>query len=73
MSPNSPAPLNTYDALVTAFLEFLTVAIHLILYERDVYPRQSFLSARKYDYPVQQNRHPKVCQWITDAVASTLR
>lgn len=62
--------LDTYQALVSTFSEFLTVAIHTILYERDIYPRTSFLKARKYNYPVRQNRHPKVCKWIQDAVAA---
>lgn len=62
--------LDTYHAVVLAFSDFLTVAIHTILYERDIYPRTSFLSARKYNLPVKQSRHPKVCQWIQDAVAA---
>ena len=62
--------LDTYQAVVSAFSEFLIVAIHTILYERDIYPRTSFLSAKKYNYPVKQSRHPKVCQWIQDAVAA---
>ena len=62
--------LDTYHAVVLAFSDFLTVAIHTILYERDIYPRTSFLSARKYNYPVKQSRHPKVCKWIQDAVAA---
>lgn len=72
MAFSSPrnAVLDSYQAVVSAFCEFLTVAVHTILYERDIYPRTSFLSARKYDYPVRQNRHPKVCQWIQNAVAA---
>ncbi|KAI9883592.1 MAG: hypothetical protein M1823_004645 [Watsoniomyces obsoletus] len=66
----SAPPLNTYASLVSTFGSFLTVAIHTILYERDIYPRFTFLSARKYNYPVRQNRHPKVCAWINDAVAA---
>lgn len=62
--------LDTYHAVVLAFSDFLTVSIHTILYERDIYPRTSFLKARKYNYPVRQSRHPKVCQWIQDAVAA---
>ncbi|KAL9000095.1 MAG: hypothetical protein Q9169_001170 [Polycauliona sp. 2 TL-2023] len=62
--------LNSYHAVVLAFSDFLTVAIHTILYERDIYPRPSFLAARKFNCPVQQSRHPKVCQWIQDAVAA---
>ena len=62
--------LDTYQALVSTFSEFLTVAVHTILYERNIYPRTSFLKARKYNYPVRQNRHPKVCKWIQDAVTA---
>ncbi|MCJ1256887.1 hypothetical protein MMC24_004712 [Lignoscripta atroalba] len=62
--------LDTYQAVVSAYSEFLTVAIHTILYERNIYPRTSFISARKYNFPVRQNRHPKVCKWIQDAVSA---
>ncbi|MCJ1299821.1 hypothetical protein MMC08_002615 [Hypocenomyce scalaris] len=62
--------LDTYAALVSTFGDFLTVAIHTILYERNIYPQTSFLTARKYNYPVRQSRHPKVCRWIQDAVAA---
>lgn len=68
-SPDDPI-LDTYHAVVLAFSDFLTVSIHTILYERDIYPQTSFLKARKYNYPVRQSRHPKVCQWIQDAVAA---
>lgn len=64
----SEAP--TFRALITAFLDFLTVAIHTILYERKIYPQTSFLSARKYNFAVRQNRHPKVWEWINDAIAA---
>jgi mitotic spindle assembly checkpoint protein MAD2B len=65
-----PPLLNTYAALVTTFTSLLTVSIHTILYERSIYPRTTFLSTRKYNYPVRQSRHPKVCAWINDAVAA---
>jgi mitotic spindle assembly checkpoint protein MAD2B len=64
MSTQSP----TYRRLVAAWSDFLTVAIHTYLYERALYPRTSFISARKYNFAVRQNRHPKVCEWINDAV-----
>ncbi|GAM85353.1 hypothetical protein ANO11243_033600 [Dothideomycetidae sp. 11243] len=60
----------TFTDLVQSFTTFLTVAIHTILYERHIYPATSFLSARKYNYAVRQSRHPRVCEWITDAVAA---
>lgn len=59
----------SFADLVRSFTTFLTVAIHTILYERHIYPATSFLSARKYNYAVRQNRHPRVCEWVTDAVA----
>ncbi|KAK4889328.1 hypothetical protein LTR27_011865 [Elasticomyces elasticus] len=61
---------STYRTLITHFADFLTVAIHTILYERSIYPKTSFLSARKYNYAVRQSRHPKVCEWINDTVGA---
>ncbi|KAF7187555.1 DNA polymerase zeta processivity subunit [Pseudocercospora fuligena] len=58
----------TYRIFVTAFTDFLAVAIHTILYERKIYPETAFISAKKYNFPVRQNRHPKVCEWINDAI-----
>lgn len=60
----------TFRHYITSFTDFLTVAIHTILYERAIYPQTSFLSAQKYNLPVRQSRHPKVCEWINDAVAA---
>ena len=70
--PNMPTPssINSYAALISVFCDFLTVATHTILFERNIYPPDSFLSARKYNYAVRQSRHPKVCQWVTDAIAA---
>jgi mitotic spindle assembly checkpoint protein MAD2B len=65
MPPTTP---QTFISLVAHFLDFLTVAIHTILYERQIYPHESFISARKYNYPVRQSRHPEVCEWINDAI-----
>ena len=61
---------STFRLFITSFTDFLTVAVHTILYERAIYPQTSFLSARKYNLPVRQSRHPKVCEWINDAVAA---
>jgi mitotic spindle assembly checkpoint protein MAD2B len=60
----------TFRLLITSFTDFLTAAIHTVLYERQIYPQTSFLSARKYNFPVRQSRHPKVCEWVNDAVAA---
>lgn len=61
---------NTFAALTSNFGDFLTVAIHTILYERHIYPLDTFITAKKWNYPVRQSRHPKVCKWINDAVAA---
>ena len=63
-----PAP--TFRSLIVAFTDFLTVATHTILYERAVYPQTSFLSAKKYNHIARQSRHPRVCDWINDAITS---
>ncbi|TPX14154.1 uncharacterized protein E0L32_000548 [Thyridium curvatum] len=68
-SSSSPSlPLLAAHALLTTFNSFLTASIHTILYYRNVYPKRTFLSARAYSLPVHQNRHPKVCAWVRDAV-----
>ncbi|KAI0132652.1 HORMA domain-containing protein [Xylariales sp. AK1849] len=54
--------------VLVSFTHFLTVAIHNILYYRHLYPSSTFLTARAYNLPVHQSRHPKVCTWIRDAV-----
>ncbi|AEO60842.1 hypothetical protein MYCTH_2068800 [Thermothelomyces thermophilus ATCC 42464] len=72
--PNAPGhegnslPLDHSHILLTSFNSFLTVAIHNILYYRNIYPATTFLSTKAYNLPVHQNRHPKVCAWIRDAV-----
>ena len=61
---------DTFASLVNSFSEFLLVAIHTIIYEREIYPANLFLTARKYNHPVKQARHPRVCRWILDAVTA---
>lgn len=71
MPPSAQPPTpQTFAALVRAFTSFLTVSIHTILYQRSLYPRTSFLTARAYNTPVHQSRHPAVCTWIADVVAA---
>lgn len=62
--------LSTYQSLIKTFTSFLTVSIHTILYERELYPASTFISTRAYNFPVRQNRHPKVCRWVNDAVSA---
>ena len=64
-------PLHQANPLLTHFTTFLTATIHTILYHRALYPPETFLTTRSHNLPVHQSRHPALCTWITDAVAST--
>lgn len=67
-NPNS----QTYAHLLESLTSFLIISIHSILYTRSLYPLETFLLARAYNYPVYQSRHPRVCQWVNEAVASVV-
>lgn len=74
-----PLPPQTIDVPITeartlfnSFSSFLTVAIHTILYYRGIYPKETFLSAKAFNLPVHQSRHPKVCSWINDAIDAVM-
>ena len=60
----------TFRTFLKNFTDFFTVAIHTILYERELYPERSFLIARKYNLAVRQSRHPKVCEWVNDSTTA---
>lgn len=65
-------PIADARTLFSCFTSFLTVSIHTILYYRSIYPRETFLSAKAFNLPVHQSRHPKICSWITDAVDAVM-
>lgn len=44
------------------------VAIHTILYVRQIYPPDLFVRRKKYDIPVFQSRHPALNEYISGAV-----
>jgi len=44
------------------------VAIHTILYVRQVYPAEIFVRRKKYETPVFQSRHPALNDYISGAV-----
>lgn len=44
------------------------VAIHAILYVRQIYPPDLFVRRRKYDMPVFQSRHPALNEYISGAI-----
>ncbi|KAF9480059.1 DNA-binding protein [Pholiota conissans] len=58
----------TFNQTVFAITEFIEVAIHTILYVRQVYPAEIFVRRKKYDTPVFQSRHPSLNQYVSGAV-----
>jgi mitotic spindle assembly checkpoint protein MAD2B len=68
--PPAPPQLKNQHSLLCALTDFLTVALHTILFVRNLYPASTFITTRKYNLPVHQNRHPAVCAWINNAVSS---
>lgn len=58
----------SYNETARAILEFIEVAIHNILYVRQVYPVEVFTRRKKYDVPVWRSRHPELNEYISGAV-----
>ena len=46
----------------------MEIAIHTILYVRQIYPADLFVRRKKYDTPVFQSRHPGLNEYISGAV-----
>ncbi|ODQ71619.1 hypothetical protein LIPSTDRAFT_327139 [Lipomyces starkeyi NRRL Y-11557] len=65
-------PSWTFAEVLSAFADFLIVSIHTILYEREIYPHETFMLARKYNFPVRQSRHPQVCDWVRNAIGACM-
>jgi len=53
---------------VRGIAEFIEVAVHTILYVRQIYPADLFIRRKKYDTPVFQSRHPALNEYISGAV-----
>ncbi|THH19063.1 hypothetical protein EW146_g2038 [Bondarzewia mesenterica] len=53
---------------VRGITEFIEVAIHTILYVRQIYPADLFVRRKKYDTPVFQSRHPGLNEYISGAI-----
>ncbi|KAF5312982.1 hypothetical protein D9619_002956 [Psilocybe cf. subviscida] len=58
----------TYNQTVHAITEFIEVAIHTILYVRQIYPAEIFVRRKKFETPVFQSRHPSLNDYISGAV-----
>ncbi|GCB70167.1 hypothetical protein scyTo_0005621 [Scyliorhinus torazame] len=60
--------LNFGQVVADVLCEFLEVAIHMILYVREVYPIGIFQKRKKYNVPVQMSCHPELNQYIQDTL-----
>ncbi|KAI0052526.1 DNA-binding protein [Auriscalpium vulgare] len=58
----------TFNQTVHGITEFIEVAIHTILYVRQIYPADLFIRRKKYETPVFQSRHPGLNEYISGAV-----
>jgi len=58
----------TFNQTIRGITEFIEVAIHTILYVRQIYPADLFIRRKKYDTPVYQSRHPALNEYISGAV-----
>ncbi|KAF8216008.1 DNA-binding protein [Mycena galopus ATCC 62051] len=58
----------TWNQTVRGITEFIEVAVHQILYVRQIYPADLFVRRKKYDTPVFQSRHPALNDYISGAV-----
>ncbi|KAJ3556520.1 hypothetical protein NM688_g1985 [Phlebia brevispora] len=67
MDGENDAPL-TFNQTVRGITEFIEVAIHTILYVRQIYPAELFVRRKKYNTPVFQSRHPALNEYISGAV-----
>ncbi|KAM4016243.1 mitotic spindle assembly checkpoint protein MAD2B [Anomaloglossus baeobatrachus] len=60
--------LNFGQVVADILCEFLEVAVHLILYVREVYPIGIFQKRKKYNVPVQMSCHPELNRYIQDTL-----
>jgi hypothetical protein len=51
-------------------IEFLEVAVHNVLYVRNIYPASIFVRRKKYGIPVQMSTHPYLNEYITECLKS---
>lgn len=57
----------SFNQMVAGITEFIEVAIHTILYVRQIYPAELFVRRKKYETPVFQSRHPALNDYISGA------
>lgn len=56
------------DLVVECVAEFIEAVVHSVLYHRGVYPASSFERRQLYGLDIPLNRHPKVVEYISQAI-----
>ena len=67
-SRSPQAPIQYPFSALTKPAHTVEVAIHTILYVRQIYPADLFVRRKKYETPVYQSRHPSLNEYIAGAV-----
>ena len=62
-----------FHAVLDTFTDFSIVAMHQILHERKIYLPRTFTAAKIYRLPVQQSRHPGLCEYINEVTTAVHR
>lgn len=60
--------LATFENFTYTLCHFLEVAIHQIIYNRGIYPKELFHVTNNYNIGTHTCRHPQVIKWIRDAI-----
>jgi mitotic spindle assembly checkpoint protein MAD2B len=55
---------------VDVLLEFIEAVIHQVLFVRELYSADLFERRRLYGIAVRRARHPELCDYISEVVAS---
>ena len=69
--PPLPSSLAMEVNMTEVILDFLNVAIHQILFNRDIYPEDVFSQTKHYGIPVRMSRHPDLNQYIVDSLIAS--
>lgn len=68
METQAASPRLPGRASTGLLIEFLEVAISVILYERRIYPESIFAARRAFGVPVKVSRHPEVNAYVSGAL-----
>jgi mitotic spindle assembly checkpoint protein MAD2B len=62
-------PTDLHSNLVSCFLEFLEVAVHTVLYTRNLYHKEAFERCRAFNTFTRRSRHPELNSYISSTIS----